>query len=331
MRDQFGRDINYLRISVVDRCNLRCLYCMPAHGAGFEAWKELLNYEEIATLTKCFAELGIRKVRLTGGEPLVRKDIAELIFRIREIPEIHEMALSTNGVFLKDQARKLKQAGLNRVNISLDTLNRNRFREIAKLDRLGDVLDGIDEALNSGLMPVKLNTVLLKGINEDEILDLVSFAIEKSIEIRFIELMPTNGLVQLDPQERFLSAEEAKEQIEKVYELIPIDTYFSSPARVFSVRGTKARVGFISPLSNVFCSRCNRLRLKANGALKTCLHGKEDLDLKALLRSGVSKEVIKRKIQEVVWIRPEKHFLNESQMKPNDFQMPNVWGSKPPP
>ncbi len=326
MNDQFGRELTYLRISVVDRCNLKCLYCMPTHGAGFEAWDELLSYNEIVTLTRYFSELGIQKVRLTGGEPLVRKDIAELIFRIREIPEIHEMALSTNGVFLKEQARKLKQAGLDRVNISLDTLNRNRFREITKLDRLGDVLDGIDEALNSGLMPVKLNTVLLRGVNEDEILDLVRFAIEKSIEIRFIELMPTNGLIQLDPSERFLSSEEAKQEIEKEYELVPVDSYFSSPAQVFSIKGTQARVGFISPLSNVFCARCNRLRLKANGALKTCLHGKEDLNLKVLLRSGVAKEVIKRKIQEVVWVRPEQHFLNDAQIKHNDFQMSHIGG-----
>ena len=326
MRDQFGRELTYLRISVVDRCNLRCLYCMPAHGAGFETWNELLTYEEMTTLVRCFAELGIRKVRITGGEPLVRKDIVELISEIRKIPEIKEMAMSTNGVFLKGQARELKEAGLDRLNISLDTLNRNRFLEIARLDRLREVLDGIDEALQCGFAPLKINTVLMKGINEDEVCDLVRFAIEKSIEVRFIELMPTNGLVQLDAQEHFLSAEEAKEKIEKEFELIPVDAYFSSPAQVFSIPGTRARVGFISPISNYFCARCNRLRLKANGALKTCLHGKEDLDLKALLRSRTPMEVVKRKIQEVVWIRPEQHFLNESQVRHTDFQMSHIGG-----
>jgi len=326
MIDQFGRELTYLRISVVDRCNLRCLYCMPSHGAGFETWEELLSYEELVTLMKCFAELGIQKVRLTGGEPLIRKDISELIFRIREIPEIQELALSTNGVFLKDQARRLKDAGLNRVNISLDTLNRKRFQDIAKMDRLQDVLEGIDEAVGCGLQPVKLNTVLMRGINDDEILNLVSFAVERSIEIRFIELMSTNGLVQLNPQERFLSAEEARQKIEKVFELHPADTYFSSPAQVFSIAGTKARVGFISPISNYFCARCNRLRLKANGALKGCLHGKEDLDLKKLLRSGVSTEEIKKRIREVVYVRPEQHFLNSSEVKHNDFQMSHVGG-----
>ena len=326
MKDRFERELTYLRISVVDRCNLRCLYCMPAHGAGFEPWKDILSYDEIVSLTRCFAELGIRKVRLTGGEPLVRKGIAGLISRIREIPGISELALSTNGVFLREQGCELKEAGLNRVNISLDTLHRDRFIQIARMDRLAEVLAGIDEALNLGFYPVKINTVLMKGINDDEILDFVRFAVERSIEVRFIELMQTNGAVQLDAKNNFLSTEEAKEKIEKEFNLISFDTYLSSPAKVFSIDGTNARVGFISPLSCFFCSRCNRLRLKANGALKTCLHGKEDLDLKFLLRSGMPEEEIKRKIEEVVFVRPEQHFLNEKDVPHNDFQMSHVGG-----
>jgi len=326
MRDRFGRELTYLRISVVDRCNLRCLYCMPAHGAAFEGWSELLSYEEIVTLARTFAGLGITKIRITGGEPLVRPNIAELVFRLREIHEIRELALSTNGVFLKAQAGRLKAAGLDRVNISLDTLDRKKFQEIARIDRLHDVLEGIEEALLLGIGPLKLNAVLMKGINDDEILDLVRFAIAKSIEVRFIELMPTNGGVQLDVKERFFSAEEAKARIGEEFSLAPVDAYFSSPAQVFSIEGTRARVGFISPLSCVFCARCNRLRLKANGALKTCLHGKEDLDLKGLLRSGTPCELIKRKIEEVVWGRPEQHFLNEPQVPHHDFQMSHVGG-----
>lgn len=326
MIDQLGRELSYLRISVIDRCNLRCLYCMPQHGAGFETQDELLSYGEILALTQAFAELGIRKVRITGGEPLVRKGIEELIFRIKEISQIDELALSTNGVFLKGKARALKAAGLDRINISLDTLKRDRFIEISKIDKLQEVLEGIDEALAAGIQPIKLNTVLMRGINDDEILDLVDFAIQRSIEIRFIELMPTNGTVELDPKERFFSYEEAKGKIQEKYELIPGEAYFSSPAQMFSIAGTGGRVGFISPLSNTFCARCNRLRLKANGMLKTCLHGKEDLDLKKLLRSGISAEEIKRKIQEVVYIRPEQHFLNETKIKHNDFQMSHIGG-----
>ena len=326
MKDQFERELTYLRISVIDRCNLKCLYCMPLHGAGFAPWNELLTDEEIFRLAYIFSELGIRKVRITGGEPLIRKGIAGLIARIREIPEIGELALSTNGVFLKDQAQELKEAGLDRINISLDTLRRERFQEIARMDKLHQVLEGIDEAIRQGLHPIKINTVLMKGINEDEILELVRFAIEKSIEVRFIELMPTHGSLQLNVNERFVSSEEAKAAIENKYSLEPADTYFSSPASVYDIQGTCARVGFISPLSCAFCSRCNRLRLKANGALKTCLHGKEDLDLKTLLRAGVSTDEIKNKIQEVVYARPEQHFLNEPQIRHQDFQMSHVGG-----
>ncbi len=326
MIDKMGRELSYLRLSVIDRCNLRCLYCMPQHGAGFEPQEEVLSFEELAKLTRCFAELGIRKVRLTGGEPLVRKGIEELIFRIREIPQIREMALSTNGVFLKGKARLLNTAGLDRLNISLDTLKRDRFIEISKIDKLPEVLEGIEEAIACGLTPVKLNTVLMRGINDDEILDLVSFAVERSLEIRFIEVMTTNINVGLDPQERFFSSEEAREIVEREYELIPAESYLSSPAQTFSIAGTQARVGFISPLSNFFCARCNRLRLKANGMLKTCLHGKEDLDLKQLLRSGMAMETMKERIQEVVYVRPEQHFLNETQVKHNDFQMSHIGG-----
>lgn len=326
MKDRFDRELSYLRLSVVDRCNLSCLYCMPNGGAGFDPWGHLLSYEEITTLTRYFAEMGIRKVRITGGEPLVRKEIDVLIKQIGEIPGIQEIALSTNGVLLKENAQKLKTAGLHRVNISLDTLRPERFKQIAKMDRLTQVLEGIEAAIAYGFHPIKINTVLMKGINEDEILDLVRFAVQKSIEIRFIELMPTNGQVPLEWGQTFFSAEEAKALVEKEFSLTPFDTYLSSPAKVFSVEGTNARVGFISPLSCLFCTRCNRLRLKANGMLKTCLHGKEDLDLKTILRSGVSKEEIKRRIESVVYARPEQHFLNEPEIKHQDFQMSHVGG-----
>lgn len=326
MRDQFGRELNYLRLSVVDRCNLRCLYCMPSHGAGFEAWEDLLSFEEMVELVSCFAELGIRKVRMTGGEPLVRQGVAEFVFRLRSIPAIQEITMSSNGVFLARQARALKAAGLDRVNVSLDTLRRERFAEISRLDRLADVLAGIDEALVSGLTPLKINTVLMRGVNDDEILDLVQFAISKSIEVRFIELMPTNPLVGLDPGERFVSSQEAKSLIDQHWDLVPTESYPSSPAQVFLVAGTGAKVGFISPLSNIFCARCNRLRLKANGALKTCLHGKEDLQLKDLLRGGASREEIKERIEQVVFGRPEQHFLKERAVAHKDFQMSHVGG-----
>jgi GTP 3',8-cyclase len=326
MKDQFGRELTYLRISVVDRCNLRCLYCMPAHGAGFEPWKDLLSYEEIARLVRVFGELGIRKVRITGGEPLVRRDIEKLIAMIREVPQINELALSTNGVFLKGMAATLKNAGVDRLNVSLDTLQRSRFEEIARMDRLNEVLDGIDEALASGMKPLKLNTVLMRGINDAEILNLTRFAVKKRISIRFIELMPTDKSVLADPQKHFFSTQEARAEVEKEFRLTPADAYASSPSQNFKIDGTDSQVGFISPISNFFCSRCNRLRIKANGMLKTCLHGKEDLDMKLLLRGGISDEELKQTIQKVVYIRPEQHFLNDRQVQHNDFQMSHVGG-----
>lgn len=326
MKDQFDREINYLRLSVVDRCNLRCLYCMPAHGAGFEPWQDLLSYEEIARVVRIFADLGIRKIRLTGGEPLVRRDLPQLVSMIRQIPEIKELALSTNGVFLKGMAAELKKAGVDRVNISLDTLHRQKFQEIARMDKLYDVLEGIDEAMKEGIQPVKLNTVLLRGVNDGEILDLVRFAVSKKISIRFIELMPTDKSVQADPQKHFFSTQEAKAEVEKEFKLIPLDAYFSSPAQNFQISGTDSHVGFISPISNFFCARCNRLRIKANGMLKTCLHGKEDMDLKTLLRSGIPDEDLKAMVRGVVYIRPEQHTLNDSSVAHNDFQMSHIGG-----
>ncbi len=326
MKDQLGRELNYLRISVVDRCNLRCLYCMPSGGAGFEAWDELLSYDEIVYLTGIFAELGVKKVRITGGEPLIRKNLDELIGRIRQVPGISEIALSTNGVFLKEQIQSLRAAGLDRVNISLDTLRLDRFLKIAQRDRLSQVLEGIDAALESGITPVKINAVLMKGFNTDEILDLVRFAVSKSIEIRFIELMTTHENVAIDPKEQFFSTQEAKALIEREYELIPVDAYFSSPAQVFQIKGTSSRVGLISPISCFFCMRCNRVRLKANGAMKSCLHGKEDLNLKDLIRAGISRSEIKKRIEDAVYVRPEQHFLNDTAVRHQDFQMSHVGG-----
>lgn len=325
MRDRFGRDINYLRISVVDRCNLSCLYCMPYGGAGVDPWGHLLSYEEIAELASCFAEMGVRKIRITGGEPLVRKQIWKLAAMLRDISGIEELALSTNGVFLAGQAAELKKAGVHRLNISLDTLRPERFQRIARIDRLGEVLRGIETARECGFGPIKINTVLMKGINDDEILDLVRFAVERSLEIRFIELMPTNQELDLEWGASFFSAEEALAVVETEYDLAPGDAYFSSPAKMYSIAGTESRIGFISPVSCLFCSRCNRLRLKANGMLKTCLHGKEDLDLKALLRSGAAREVLRREIEAVVFDRPEQHFLNET-VPHRDFQMSHVGG-----
>jgi cyclic pyranopterin phosphate synthase len=326
MIDQFGRRLTYLRVSLIDRCNLRCFYCMP-HGLLNPFHEdELLNMDETAEIVAIFAELGINKVRLTGGEPLLKKGVPDLVHCIKNFPGIREVVMTTNGVLLKSFAQDLKSAGLDRINISLDTLDRKNFERITGLDKLNDVLNGIEAASFAGIGPIKINAVLMKGYNDKEIMELVEFAIERCFHIRFIEWMPTAGEIHSVRENRFLSSEFAKQTVSEKYGLIPDDSDPSAPARSFYIHGTQSRIGFISPLSNAFCSKCNRLRLKANGMMKTCLHGKEDLDIKALLRQGVSREEIKRQIVSTVFDRPEEHFLNNQAVPHNDFVMTAVGG-----
>lgn len=326
MIDRFGREITYLRVSLIDRCNLRCFYCMP-HGA-LNAFKEeeLLTMDEIAGIVSLFAELGIWKVRLTGGEPLLRKGVPELVSRIKAISGIREVTMTSNGVLLGHFAEDLKDAGLDRINVSLDTLDSENFKRITGLDKLDQVLEGIEAAKASGIAPIKINAVLMKGYNDHEIMDLVEFAVARKLQIRFIEWMPTAGEIHSIRENRFLSSEAAKKQIEAKYRLIPDLSNPHTPARNFYLEGTSSYAGFISPLSNAFCSMCNRLRLKANGMMKTCLHGKEDLDIKSLLRHGVSREEIKERIVSTVFDRPEEHFLNNPAVPHNDFVMTAVGG-----
>ncbi|MBI3252449.1 MAG: GTP 3',8-cyclase MoaA [Candidatus Omnitrophica bacterium] len=326
MKDKYGRELTYLRVSLIDRCNLRCFYCMP-HGllSPFRE-DELLTRDETAEIISIFAELGISKVRLTGGEPLLKKGVPELIRRIKKFSGIREVVMTTNGVLLKPFAEDLKAAGLDRINVSLDTLNRENFKRITGMDKLEDVLGGMEAAARAGIGPIKINAVLMKGYNDEEVMDLVRFAIAGSFQIRFIEWMPTAGAIHSVRENRFLSSEFAKKIVEEKYTLIPDDSNPHAPARSFYIEGTKSSVGFISPLSNAFCAMCNRLRLKANGMMKTCLHGKEDLDIQSLLRKGCSREEIKEKIVSAVWDRPEEHFLNNQAVPHRDFVMTAVGG-----
>ena len=326
MIDQFGRQITYLRISVIDKCNLRCLYCMPQGLVNRTRLAELLTNEELVELATIFVELGVTKIRLTGGEPLLRPGLVDVVRRLAQIEGLAQVAMSTNGVLLKRDARILKEAGLGRVNVSLDTLSREKFAQITGQDAWQAVVAGIVEAKAVGLEPVKVNTVLMKGVNDDEILALVGWAIEQELELRFIEWMPTNSLVDGEREGKFLSNEIAQADIERHYRLIPDDPDPHSPARSFRIEGTCARVGFINPLSNVFCAMCNRVRLKVNGRIKTCLHGQEELDLKAMLRLGLPREAIKQQIAAAVFLRPEQHFLNRSEVPHQDFIMTQVGG-----
>ena len=326
MIDQFGRRITYLRISVIDKCNLRCLYCMPHGLVNHLRMQELLSNDELVTLVEIFAELGIRKIRLTGGEPLLRPGVVDVVRRLADIPGIAQIALSTNGVLLARHAQALRRAGLQRVNISLDTLSPEKFARITGMACWQAVVDGILEAKAAGLAPIKINTVLMNGINDDEIVALVDFAIRHGLEARFIEWMPTNPLVDAARDGRFLSNDAARSRLERHYRLLADDPDPHSPARSFRIEGTDARVGFINPLSRLFCAMCNRIRLKVTGRIKTCLHGREELDLKTLLRTGTARDEIKRQIGEAVFLRPEQHFLNRADVAHQDFVMTQVGG-----
>ena len=280
------KKIEYLRISVTDRCNFRCRYCMPEGNKEFIPHPKILRYEEIIEIIKAFTDFGVKSVRLTGGEPLVRKGIEDLISMISEIPGIEEISLTTNGFFLSEKVNRLKKAGLKRVNVSLDTLNPEKFTYLTRTNRSAffRVLQGIEKAKEAGLYPVKVNTVLIKGFNDSEVEHFVKFSEEMEVEVRFIELMPVGG--KFFSEEHFIPISEVKAIIEKSFgKLIPKKVKKMGPAKSFSVTGTGAVIGFIPSISEHFCSECNRVRLTSDGKLRLCLMSDREIDLKAILRS----------------------------------------------
>lgn len=289
--DTFGRIHNNLRISVTDRCNLRCVYCMP-EDVQFLDSKDLLSFEEIYTFVKIAVTKGINKVRLTGGEPLLRRDLSTLVGFLSQIEEINDLSLTTNGMLLKSQAMALKQAGLNRVTISLDTLIPERFLDLCKRDGLAQTLEGIDAGINAGFQSIKLNTVTIKGVNDDEIVNLAKFARERQIEIRFIEYMPIGA----NPWEKakVMQAHEIIEKIDnEVGLLVPATTYDPmAPAMEFVYEDGKGKVGIIASVSKPFCQSCNRIRITAEGKLRNCLFALEEMDLKPLLRPETDQKRI---------------------------------------
>ena len=289
LTDEFSRKIDYLRISITDHCNLNCSYCAPFGGRMKLTHAEILSYEEIYRLTRAAVEAGISKVRITGGEPLVRKEMIELCRMLSGIEGLESLTLTTNGVRLKQLARQLHDAGVQRVNVSLDTLRPERFKKITGHNLLSQVLAGISMAEEVGLHPVKINTVIMRGINEDEIENFTRLTVEKSYHIRFIELMPFNGSV--DQESLFVPVEEMVGRVRKVGDLcLEPAAESSGPARLCSLPGAKGKVGFIAPLSYHFCGSCNRLRLTADGKLRTCLFSEQEIDIKGPLRAGASTE-----------------------------------------
>jgi GTP 3',8-cyclase len=302
--DTFDRTIDYVRISVTDRCNLRCRYCVDG-SFGFIPHTEILSYEEILRFVRIAAQLGVKKVRLTGGEPLARKGISYLLKEINSIEGIGDISLTTNGVFLGEKIMDLKEAGLKRVNISLDTMKRERFAYITGVDAIEDVLMSIEKAIYAGLNPIKINTVIIKGFNDDEILNFVKAARKWNHHVRFIEFMPF-GDASLWNSTEIITSQQIENVIRKTIDLIPSTHTDKGPARMFDIAGGSGKVGFISPVSTHICSECNRIRLTANGMIRPCLFSDTEYDVKALLRGGKSDEEIKAFVKEVVRVKPER-------------------------
>jgi cyclic pyranopterin phosphate synthase len=320
--DSFGRAINYLRISVTDRCNLRCVYCMPPEGVPQMSHIEVLSYEEIRTVVQAAAELGISKIRLTGGEPLVRADFPQLVNMLSQVEGITELSLTTNGTLLKDYALQLKQAGLSRVNVSLDTLKPDRFRYITHLGRLQDVLEGISAAKEAGFDSVKINTVVMRGINDDEILDFATMTCQEGWHVRFIELMPFKDIAE------FVPSAELREHMSSLGGLEPTPSITGNgPALYYRLAGARGTIGFISPLTEAsFCSRCNRMRLTPDGKLRPCLLGEDEIDLKMPLRNDASIEELRRLILKAVASKPEHHHLEGSHIRLVKRKMSQIGG-----
>jgi cyclic pyranopterin phosphate synthase len=311
LADSFNRKIDYLRLSLTDRCNLRCVYCMPRSGTVFAPAPEILTDGEILELTACFAELGISKIRITGGEPLVREGITGLVRGIKDTRGIRDVSLSTNGVLLGPMARDLARAGLDRVNISLDSLDPEKFSRITRHGKLETVLSAIDAALSEGLAPVKLNVVVARGMNDDEIAGFVRLTEERPVHVRFIELMPM-GETGFFSKEKWVPMNEILQKARPLEEVKKEDwPRGEGPARYFRRPGARGTVGVISALSCGFCSSCNRMRLSSQGVLVPCLDAAEGTDLKALLRSGASSQELKEAILFTVQHKPERHHMLE--------------------
>ncbi len=281
--DQFGRHVDYIRLSITDRCDFRCQYCM-AEEMTFLPRDEVLSLEECARLVKLFVRMGVTKVRITGGEPLVRKNAMWLFEEIGHLPGLQECLLTTNGSQLDKHSRALKAAGVNRINISLDSLDEGRFRKITRVGELPKVLSGVEHAIQAGFSNIKLNTVLMRGINDDEAIDLVNFAIQKHIDISFIEEMPL-GEVNHDRESSCVSNSETLAQLKSKFSLTPSMHKTGGPARYWQVNGEKTRIGFISPHSHNFCESCNRVRITCKGELFLCLGQEHKIDLMPLLRA----------------------------------------------
>lgn len=307
MRDTFGRRVEYLRVSVTDKCNLRCVYCMPLEGLPWMRRQELLTYEEIEQVVRVMAGMGLRRVRITGGEPLVRRDLPELVRLLAAVPGIEDLSLSTNAVLLAEHAEALREAGILRLNISLDSLRPDRVEAIARRPGCFDpIMEGFDAAERVGFDPLKVNVVLIRGQNDDEIEDFAAITRERPWHVRFIELMPTGANLDLSANQ-FVSCQEALRRLRAMDRLEPVaGPWGNGPATYYRFPGAPGTVGVITPMSHTYCDRCNRMRLTADGHLRPCLFGDLQTNLRDPLRAGADLVPL---IEETLRVKPERHYL----------------------
>ncbi len=309
--DAYGRRMNYLRISLTDRCNFRCVYCMPASGMVFQPRDELLTDEELLRLIRVFAKSGFTKIRLTGGEPTIRPHLVDLVREIKSTPGIEELSMTTNGLLLSRIAWDLKNAGLDRVNLSFDTLDADKFKLMTRGGRLDLVWQGLEASQEAGLTPIKINAVVLRGHNEHEVNDLARLTIDRPWQMRFLEIMPMEGVGEVF-DERMVTSAETQTRLEHEFgALVPVAENPGDPAVVWKIAGAKGEIGFISPVSQPFCSTCNRVRLAADGKLRLCLLREDEIDLRDVMRAGADDETLQRLVLAGIWRKPWGHGIAE--------------------
>lgn len=326
MKDSYGREINYLRISITDRCNLRCVYCMPMDGMTFVPGPELLTPQEIEQIVRAAADAGFQKVRLTGGEPTLRQDVVEIVERVAHIPTIREVVMTTNGLRLPWVAERLAQAGLRRVNIHVDTLNETRLTRVMRLNSLDKVWAGIRAAERAELVPIKLNVVVTRGYNEEDVTDLARLTLKHDWHVRFIELMPLGGPAEI-AFSHYVSTRESSDRIEEALgRLFPLNGGgIVGEARLYRLAGARGTIGFISPVSDPYCDSCNRMRLTADGRIRLCLLSEEELNFRDTLRGGGSHEDLVALFQRAIRAKPKGHQLEEG-IHPENRTMSQIGG-----
>jgi cyclic pyranopterin phosphate synthase len=311
MFDKFDREINYLRVSITDRCNLHCNYCRPKEGISLKGHADILRYEEIIRIVSIAVKLGLIKVRITGGEPLVRRGFIEFIAALKKINGLQDISLTTNGILLEQYAQDIFDAGIHRINISLDSLNKEKYFQITNGGSLDAVLRGIAKAEQIGFSPIKINAVAIKGFNDDEVLEFAKLSVDKPFQVRFIELMPMGQSIGFG--EDYLPMSQLIQKISAKYELEQLkvkESKSAGPATIFRIKGGRGELGFINPVSSHFCSTCNRLRLTADGRLRACLLKEDEIDLKKELSDNCSDAVLESLIKEAILLKPKHHDLD---------------------